>query len=104
MVWLGNHLQRMPFVSLLPTAPTACLSPQTAGSWLFQTIRTWWLAAVAAVLGQLVAQFLNESRLFCQLLLQGDDDGQETLFVHLLELVRAHIDRIDVILIKDSSS
>jgi hypothetical protein len=28
--------------------------------------------------------------LLYQLLLQSDDDGQATLFVHLLELVRAH--------------
>jgi hypothetical protein len=28
-----------------------------------------------------------------QLLLQSEDDGQETLFVRLLELVRAHVGR-----------
>ena len=88
-----DHLEGMAFVSLLPTAAPTGLLAQTPSAGLLQSIAAWRLAAVPAVLGQLIAQPLDLRRLFSHqllqflhLLLQRQDNRYEGFFVQLLEL------------------
>ena len=100
MIWLFNHLERVALVSFLTTATPSALPAQIACSRLLQAIATRRLATVPAVLGQLIAQLLNLSRLlgngllqFLHLLLQGQDDGYQFCFVHLRELAAFKLNR-----------
>jgi hypothetical protein len=59
VVWLLDHPQGVTFVSLLPAAAAARLLAQVPRPGLLQPIAARRLAAVAAVLGQLIAQSLG---------------------------------------------
>lgn len=93
MIRLFDHLQRVPLVAFLAAAMTTALAAQIARSRLLQTITARRLATVAAVLGQLIAQRLDDSSLFIRqllqllhLLLQRQDDRYEVFNIQLLEL------------------
>jgi hypothetical protein len=58
MIWIGSHLQRVPFVAGLSTAFLAARFSQTAIAGLLQPVAGRRLTTVAAVLGQLVFQRL----------------------------------------------
>jgi hypothetical protein len=58
VVWIGSHLQRMPFMTWLSTAFLAARLSQAAIAGLLEPITGRRFAAVAAVLGQLVFQRL----------------------------------------------
>ena len=59
MIRLFDPLKRVSLVTFLSAAATTALPTQAARAWLFQSIAAGWLAAVAAMLGQLVAQRLD---------------------------------------------
>jgi hypothetical protein len=57
-------------VTVLTAAASPGLLAQTPRTWLLQAVATGRSAAVSAVLGQLVAQRLDDFRLLCYSLLQ----------------------------------
>jgi len=75
-------------VSRLTAALPLAFSAQASRSWLFQPIAARWLATIAAVLRQLVTQLLNLPNLFCQLLLQPDDNHHKLIFIQSGQLFR----------------
>jgi hypothetical protein len=88
MIRFLNLLEGMSFVAFLAAATTSCFLTQTPCARFLQAIATRWLAAVPAILGQLVLQGLDHDRLFshllfqdAHLLLQHLDDGDQGSFV-----------------------
>ena len=94
LIGCRDHLQGVTLVAWLPAQGALPWLAQTAGSWLLQTIATRWLAAVMAVLGQLVAQHLNQHALCSQLLLQCQEQVDQAGFVQLLQLVVVETNRL----------
>ena len=66
---LLHHFQCVSLVTFLTTAASPALLAQTSCTWLLQAVPTGRLSAVPAVLGQLVAQRLDDCRLLCYSLL-----------------------------------
>ncbi len=90
----------MALVAFLTTTTTTCLLAQAPSAGLLQTIAAWRLAAVPTVLGQLVLQGLDHSRLFSHFLFQGAhlllqrlDNGDEHFFIQLGKLTGIQIQR-----------
>ena len=93
VIRLLHHLERLAFVAFLSTAATASFLPQVSGPGLSQPVAARRLAAVAAVLGQLITQSLDLGSLcsncllqLIHLLLQRQDDRYEGLFSQLEKL------------------
>jgi hypothetical protein len=92
--------QGMAFVSLLTPAAATGLWAQTARPRLLQAIAAGWLAAVAAILDQLVLQRLDDNSLFRHSLfqrvnsfLQRLDQSDEDIFVQFGKPFAVHIKR-----------
>ena len=93
VIRLLHHSKGLTFVTFLSTTATTGLLPQVSRPGLFRPIAARRFAAIAAVLGQLITQFLdldslclNDFLQLVHLLLQRQDDRYESFFIQLLKL------------------
>ena len=81
LVGTVNRAQCVTLVSRLSTALLPARFAQTARAWLSQPITGWWLAAVAAILGNLIFQRLDSLNQFAERLFKQSSDRLFALLV-----------------------